>query len=273
MSMTDHLAMVQCRSHNRSCGFTLVEMAVVVVIMALILGSILVPLSTQVEQRQIIDTQRQLEEIRVAVIGYSLAQAAPILPCPDKTTVAGLGPPRVPNDGFEDRDDSGKCEFEEGNVPWATLGLAAVDPWGNRYRYRVSRTFSDPPGIDLTAKGDIWVCTAISVNPANCSGVGLSLTPNQAGTPVALLLSHGPNGWGAVNASTSIAGQNAVVNTKPGGLPALGADEAANADGNPTFVSRPQAAESPTNAEFDDIVIWLSPYALKHRLVAAGKLP
>ena len=54
-------------------GFTLVEMAVVVVVMALILGSILVPLSTQVEQRQVVDTQRVLEDIKEALIGYALA--------------------------------------------------------------------------------------------------------------------------------------------------------------------------------------------------------
>ena len=52
---------------QRQRGFTLIEMAVAVFIITLLLGSILVPLTTQVEQRQISDTQKALEEIKEAL--------------------------------------------------------------------------------------------------------------------------------------------------------------------------------------------------------------
>ena len=52
---------------TRSRGFTLIELAVALFIIALLLGSILVPLATQVEQRQISETQKTMEEIRDAL--------------------------------------------------------------------------------------------------------------------------------------------------------------------------------------------------------------
>ena len=248
-------------------GFTLVEMAVVVVVMALILGSILVPLSTQVEQRQVVDTQRILEDIKEALIGYAMTQAAPHLPCPDKTTTAGAG---TANDGVEDRDlATGQCVSVEGNVPWASLGLGAVDPWGNRYRYRVTQAFAQrapAATFGLATQGDILVCPASTLCGA---GQALTLLPPSDNSPVALIMSHGPNGWGAINASTS------GVNTKPVGASALGNDEAANINGDATFVSHARITDDGLNpsSEFDDILLWLSPHTLKHRLVAAGKLP
>ena len=250
-----------------SRGFTLVEMAVVVVVMALILGSILVPLSTQVEQRQVVDTQRLLDDIKEALIGYALSQTPPSLPCPDKTTPAGLG---TPNDGIEDRDPgTGLCVSVEGNVPWATLGLGAVDPWGNRYRFRVTQAFAaraPAAFFGLGTQGDILVCPASTLCGA---GQALTSLPPSDNSPVALILSHGPNGWGAINAAT------ATVNVKPASGTALGFDEAANANGDATFVSRSRITDDGTNPspEFDDVVVWLSPHTLKYRVVAAGKLP
>jgi type II secretory pathway pseudopilin PulG len=241
-------------------------MAVVVVIMALILGSILVPLSTQVEQRQVVDTERQLEDIKEALIGYALAQTPPNLPCPDKTSALGAG---IANDGVEDRWVTGLCVNLEGNAPWATLGLGSSgDPWGNRYHYRVTQAFAQrapAATFSLSTQGDILVCPASTLCGA---GQALTVLPPSDNSPVALILSHGPNGWGAINVAT------ANVNTKPA-PPALGFDETENTDGDATFVSRARVSDDGSNPspEFDDIVVWLSPHTLKHRLVAAGKLP
>src|SRR3954452_9115840 len=44
---------------NHTKGFTLVELAVVVAVIALLVGSMLIPLATQVEQRNISQTQKQ----------------------------------------------------------------------------------------------------------------------------------------------------------------------------------------------------------------------
>ncbi len=85
-----------CRSHGSPAltaaprggdGFTLVEMAVVLVIIGLLLGGLLIPLSTQMENDKRKETQATLAAIREALIGYAVingslrpapATAAPI---------------------------------------------------------------------------------------------------------------------------------------------------------------------------------------------------
>lgn len=78
------------KTSGASRGFTLIEVAVVLFIVTILLGSILIPLATQVEQRQISDTQKTLEEIREALIGFAVVNG--YLPCPD-----------TDNDGTENR--------------------------------------------------------------------------------------------------------------------------------------------------------------------------
>ena len=81
----------------------------------------------------------------------------------------------------------------------------------------------------------------------------------------AVILSHGKNGYGAMNGSS---------NTQ---IPTAGASthETENVVGDTT---RPNSMVSKTRSdasgqEFDDIVAWLSPNVLFNRLVTANKLP
>lgn len=74
-------------------GFTLVELAVVIAVIALLLGSILVPLTTQVAQRNISQTRRELEEIREALIGFAMVNR--YLPCPAVSDNNGTARARV----------------------------------------------------------------------------------------------------------------------------------------------------------------------------------
>lgn len=233
--------------HRINRGFTLIEIAVGLFIVSLILGSILIPLGTQVEQKQLSDTQKSMEEAKEALVGYTIANG--YLPCPDLTTGANS------NDGQEDV-TAGACTSTEGNLPWATLGVTGVDSWGNRIRYRADPTYSShsTPFI-LTSNSALRVCTN-----AACSTLLTSGTAGQGA--VAVLMSHGKNGLGAINSTTNAA------------YPApTGADELANTDNNTIFVSRTQSAAGSTAGEFDDIVIWLSKNLLFNRMVAAGKLP
>src|SRR5687768_18621141 len=93
---------------RRQSGFTLIEIAIAAFIIALLLGSLLVPLATQVEQRQISDTEKILAEIRDALVGFAVANG--YLPCPDKNAgVAGAG---TANDGVEDVTAAGYCVTE-----------------------------------------------------------------------------------------------------------------------------------------------------------------
>jgi prepilin-type N-terminal cleavage/methylation domain-containing protein len=268
-------------SPERARGFTLVEVAIAVFIITLLLGSILVPLHTQVEQRQVAETQKMLEDIKEALIGHAIAKG--YLPCPDATAAAaGV----TPNDGIEDVDGAtglcigtlsgsmntacpppypATCVYQStrravGNVPWVSLGLGASDPWGNRIRYSVDMEFSarspsNPGAFSLASAADIGVCAS-----AACATRLTSATAGEGA--VAVILSHGKNGRSAIGANTGVANPAATS-----------ADELDNVGGG-TFTSRPITALAPNDANyFDDIVTWLGKYSLYSRMVAAGKLP
>jgi len=53
---------------SRSKGFSLVELAVALAIIALLLAGALIPLSTQIDVRNGADTQRSMESIKDAII-------------------------------------------------------------------------------------------------------------------------------------------------------------------------------------------------------------
>lgn len=224
---------------KKQSGFSFLELAVAMFIMTLLLGSILVPLATQVEQRQISETTRMLEEARDALLGHAIAHGR--LPCAD-------------TDGDGDEDTGGACSagsISHGLLPWQTLGLAASDAWGNRIRYAV--------------QGDYAVSISIGSPPGNmprvCESSTNCLTTILTSSAVAVLLSHGKNGYGATNVGGSV---YAAPTT---------ADELENTDADRDFVSRTRTAVDTTAGEFDDVVIWLPLYTLFNRMVTAGKLP
>ena len=241
-------------ARRRGRGFTLVEIAIAIFIIALLLGSILVPLTTRVEQRQISETQKTLDEIRDALIGFAIANGH--LPCPDKTTATGAG---TANDGIEDV-NAGVCvATNDGNVPWVTLGVGASDVWGNRFRYQVTAAYAQrsPVVLNLLTAATINVCT---VN--GCPAANTRLTGTSPDGAVAVIISLGKNGFGAINANTGTA------NPAPTSL-----DENENVAGPTTFVSRTMTPVGSPAGEFDDIVTWLSKPTLFNRMVSAGKLP
>jgi len=241
----------------RKAGFTLIEMAMVLLIVALLLGGGLTVLSTQIEAQKFKDTQKSLEDAKDALIGYAASHAAtdtrPHLPCPDKTTAAGIG---TANDGLEDRAAAGGgCVVVagEGNLPWVTLGLTGTDSWGNRFRYRVTPAFSNSvTGMTLAP-----VASAGTLNVINQLGAA------QASAVPVVILSHGPNGWGA----TSTGG---VVKAAP---PVANVNEIENTDGDLIFVSSAPGEAGAAGGEFDDIVTWLPATLLFNRMLQATKLP
>jgi prepilin-type N-terminal cleavage/methylation domain-containing protein len=251
-------------------GFSLIEMAFVLVIVTLLLGGLLVPFSTQVEQKRIAETQKAMEEIKEALIGYALSHTStgvapnqPYLPCPDATItpVPGGG---IANDGREDRNGTG-CAVAEGNLPWVDLGVSQADVWGNRFHYRVTLTFADSArGFGLSGPGntgDITVCSTFTNCPAS---------NKLADSLPALVLSYGKNGYGAINANRA-AGDVTSIPCPP--VTGCSKDEQENFNGDANFVSRTMTTNAVPAGEFDDLVVWLSPNVLFNRMVAAGKLP
>lgn len=246
--------------HRTVRGFTLVEMAMVMLIIGLLLGGLMPTLSAQMEAQRVSETRKQLEDIQQALIGFAAANGR--LPCPANAT----------SNGEESPLGGGNCSnFNDGYVPAATLGLTAVDSqgraldaWNNPIRYAVTNwskttapavpyVYTSSNGISLAGisalSPDLKICsTAIGISATDCAS-GTSLTSN-GGVP-AVVYSLGRNGQPA--------------SPSP--------DEAANLDNNNTFVSHPPTSAGTASGEFDDLVVWLSNNILLNRMIAAGKLP
>ena len=102
-----------------SHGFTLIELAVVLLILGALFAGILIPFTTQVELRRVADTQKTLVEIREALIGFAAAKGR--LPCP--ASVASNGQEAFVNPPIDD-EKNGRCKnFLDGFVPAAVLGI------------------------------------------------------------------------------------------------------------------------------------------------------
>ena len=289
---------------NQSKGFSLVELAVALFIIALLLGGALIPLSTQVDVRNTAETRRNLDSIREAIIGFSQANGR--LPCPADGTIPSGGtdaagrpagaeqltPPTLPPPS------TAACTNSFGVVPWTTLGVPETDSWGRRLSYWVTPIFADglgvtpasgtynnpgqnpacPPSFPIPptptptpTQSSFALCSLGSFtvntrkeNDHTAAAIGLVLP--------AVVISHGKNGKGAYIPTGSTLGAPS------------GTDEAANATHTAvvtTFYSRiPTPSTSPCSdagpgafCEFDDIVVMISSNVLMSRMIAAGKLP
>ena len=227
-------------------GFTLIELAIVLVIVGVLLGGFIGSLASRIETTRYDETRGELEDIKAVLIAHAFSVSGPYLPCPD-------------SDGDGEAELTCAAAGEDtGGLPWVTLGLGAADAWNNRYEYWVKKTFSDSAtvfGLSTSANGRI--------ETRSNDGTTLKLVADNI---VAVILSRGKNGLGAVGADGSL---RAAV-------PVTGhVDEEENENGDRTFISRsPTYEDDTTDVEtFDDIVVWISEYELKAKMVETGVLP
>jgi len=223
-------------------GFTLVEMAIVLVIFGLILSALLLPLRAQREQAAQAQTINTLDNAKQALLGF--AQANGRLPCPASGST-GIESPAV----------AGICNPQVGFLPSITLGIQpanpqgfAIDAWNNRIGYAVTNSNA---GAFVTSQGmsnlgittltpDLKVCAT--------SACGTALIDNA----VAVVYSTGATG---AQGSTGRA------------------DELENLDGDTVFVSHGIRLGSQSDPnEFDHLVTWISPYVLYNAMIQAGQL-
>ena len=180
-------------------GFSLLEMAIVLVVLGLILGGVLLPLSTQMEKQDRDETQRTLEEIQEALIGYTMTNGR--LTCPDTN-----------GDGIMDMLTT--CTNNQGTIPWIDLGTGKADAWGQLFTYRVTGNFAD------TTDGTGCGTPTAGVSFELCSTADINILDASAGNPVAsqipaIIISHGKN-WATTTS----------------------ANESENTDTDTTFVDR-----------------------------------
>jgi len=245
---------------NKQQGFTLIELAVVLVIVGVLAGTFLSTLGGRIDTTRRAETADDLGVIKQALYGYAMSQLNPALPCPDLRSFLDVTAPNLPNDGLADLDpaDPSRCDNNVyvGNLPWQTLGLGFSDAWDNRYTYWVSSSYVDTAGFTLVTAG-----------PASTIQTRSGVIANTLSTnAIAVVTSHGKNGYGTLN----------VQNVFTPAVPVANIDEIENADGaDQVYMSRSKT-EAGVNAavgEFDDLLMWISDYELKAKMVEAGALP
>jgi len=225
-------------------GFSLVEMAIVLAIVALLLGGLLPTISGQIEQQRRNETRKQLEEVKESLFGFAISKG--YLPCPASQV-----------NGIEDRNGGTlQCNNRVGFLPSATLGVNRTDGWGRLLHYSVTPAFSTASGVFSTSTpGDITI--------KNLDG---SILSNYIPTVV---LSHGVNGiYGTLESGTTIS--PLAPNTYPN---VANQQTNANTTGTTFFSSDPITRTANDDENFDDIVVWISPNILINRMVSAGRLP
>src|SRR4051812_29002547 len=244
-------------TRRRSLGFSLVELAVVMAIVALLLGGLMYTLTAQTEQRNFEETRRRLDQARELVLSFAIVNGR--LPCPATATSSG---DEAPTGG-------GACtSYYAGWLPARALGSLqsdaagyALDAWGNRIRYAVARTVTN--------------CSGTSTLPHFTNAVllkqnGITCQPNdllvcKSGTaPASPALNAG-----ASPPSCGAAGANQIMSTglvvavifstgKNGAAGSSGTDELENINGDALFVFHTPTPNSSANGEFDDQLTWIT---------------
>jgi len=274
-------------------GFTLTELAVAVLILGLLIGGLLIPLSTQYDISQTRETQRQLEAAREALIGFAIANGR--LPCPADPLIAS----GTPNAGIEQAVGgtcgaavmnanqlfSGNPRRATGVLPWTTLGLPETDVWGRRFNYVVDEGFANtaaecanPP---LTTPQPTLCPTrdsptaSLSIVTRPTAGVATVPVANEV---VAVVVSPGKNGaWGFIpNGTRPNIPANANRDERLNSAANLGTGGTSFAYTVQRLPLRTAAACNDFNpgaalCEFDDQVVWVSRNMLVARMAAANR--
>jgi prepilin-type N-terminal cleavage/methylation domain-containing protein len=225
-------------------GFSLVEMAVVMVILAMLIGGLIAPLTAQIDQRNMNETRRSLSEIKEALIGFAVTTGR--LPCPAVSAANG--------------DEKAVCiavADRHGYIPWAKLGVPKLDAWGNIFRYSVTPAYAGAAGTLVLSPP-----TARDITIQTRDIAGTLVNVSTPGNIPVIVLSHGKNGYGSTNDQGVVAA-----------VPSANIDESTNITSSTTFVDQVPTVAGTPGGEYDDIVTWISPNILFSSMVAAGRLP
>ena len=288
----------------KQSGFTLVEIAIVLLIVTILLGYTVALFPQQQQLKKYRALNLEMDNVMEAIIGF--AQVNGRLPCP--ALAASAGTEDVQPDG---------CGQYGGFVPVNTLGLSGrlnedsllLDPWSNPYRYYVTDVdFNNDLSSDFTARGQMRLVGLVDSEANTPPGDGYidldggylicddpgdtddpddqcadaasevfgrydpaaglgGLETRYSGAPF-VLLSMGSN-WSDAPAGDELENSGSTA-TSVTGVPSGMSYLLKNvAGGETTFVRRRDGMAD----DFDDVVRWVSPSVLFSRMIQAGQLP
>jgi len=189
------------KNSNRQKGFSLIMMAIVLIITGLIMAGIAASLNLHLKNKAISDTQKHITEVQNALQNYVATNNR--LPCPSSLTAAATAAVEgAPAAGANCAAAGvtivpGANPVIIGAVPFRALNIPremTFDGWGNRLTYAVTRKLLP------AANG--------GTEDINASTVGAITYLDEKGVTYAgnthALISHGRVGRGAYNASGTL---------------------------------------------------------------------
>lgn len=218
-------------SVNASKGFTLLEMAIVLIVFTIAASWLLATAAGRKQHTDFRATEVALEESKTALYGFALANNR--LPCPDTN-----------NNGLEDCTTSA---VQFGTCPYKNLGIECRDGYRQRLRYAVDGNFTVAYNIEA----------GVPAHPTPPSSIVSTLTLIEDTSESVLYPGSGDDLRIHAPAVLFSAGKTWAQGGR-------GADELENLDNDGVFVFA-----GVTN--FDDVVAWISHGQLALMMVKAGK--
>lgn len=228
-------------------GFSLIEVAIVMLILGFVLGGLMVPMSAQRENNNIKQARQEIKIIQEAIYGFAIASAR--MPC--------TAQPGSSNEN---------CPSLTGFVPAGDLGIEGrfncdnllLDPWGNPYRYSVT-----------SANTQAYINDISAIDPLSSLAPDLRICRDSACTTiltskaVAVIYSMGSN-WNTLGGADETANAETTI-TGTAGCGSINY----RVSNNPDYVDRDIVE---TGNTFNDIVSWISNTVLLAKLLAAGQI-
>jgi prepilin-type N-terminal cleavage/methylation domain-containing protein len=281
--------MLKAKNQN---GFTLVEIAIVLLIVTILLGYTMAMVPIQQELKQYRQADEEMNKIIESV--YAFAQVKGYLPCP--AWVDSLTAPTVSSSGFECRENGGaldcggsdpvndSCDVWFGYVPGKTLGIEGrysnvtgllLDPWGKPYRYQVAKD-ANSVGGPVASSGNGNFIISGDMSKAGIANLSPDLSVCNVDPSV-----------GTGNHDTVCTGAlETIIAEAPAVIFSTGKDTNDKNDTTNSWVQRENLDNSDLDtvfvkqtfnhsrgAEFDDLVKWISPNILYSKMIDTGQLP
>ncbi len=228
-------------------GFTLIEMAIVLVVIGLILSGGLMAITPIAQNSRVTETKSKLGVIEDALQVYAIQHNC--LPCPATATLA-TGGANVGQSLPQPLDANGcstaACTNARGVVPWITLGLSeadVTDAWNMRISYAITAGLQTNGNLDRSSS---------DYSPLGTLQVSDLTTPAGSAVTAAaayVLVSHGPDKAFAYGAATG------TLQTDPHGSAATDPQGRNAVTSNVNFI-QDDTRTVENAAYFDDIVRW-----------------
>lgn len=290
-----------------SNGFSLIELAIVLVIVTILLGGLAIPLQAQIEARRIGETRKTMVEAQEALIGYAMTHSiastcacayvgagspytlstdplyttCPFSMCPPTSTSTATRSLPLTRHYLP-------CPDMSGTDPEPNLdndGVDGLTDLNNGAEDRLNGT----PALCATASGNLpWVTLGTAAQDAWGNRMHYAITSAYANSSAGF--------------SNAVNGDKQVCNTSPSGCPVgtvasnvpvvlvsygpngwggrningttlalpTSADELENTDGDNSYVSRSPSKSDAAAGEFDDLVVWISKDLLISRVCQGG---